>query len=152
MIQHTRIHYANDIMLPTESSVALSEEIYNEQKSSYQKGRCFDNSFQVISHNPRRFSSATVCYGYICSGIPKLNGVSVRHGWLVFDNQIVDVSVPAGGYSADDAKCYIYIPWREYTIDEYLDAMGEEVLPDVLLERDLVFRNEVEHIGYRYIG
>jgi hypothetical protein len=153
MKQHTLSPRPDDVMLATKDSVLLSQELYQKNPDDYIPGRCYDNCFRVLMNNRRKSLYATVCYGYLCSGIPKLNGVAVRHGWIVIDGQIVDVSVPAGGYPPANALCYLYIPWREYSVAEYLEAMDEEALPDIQMEKDIQFCRHIEDdIGYRCIG
>ena len=51
-------------------------------------------------------------------------------------------------------ESFLYISWKELTIDEFLDWMSMDAskYPDRQMKEDKSFIEEVEQMGFRFIG
>ena len=126
----------------------LSEMYYQENKAFVRANQCFDNADMFLRNNNEK-EKTYIVYGYVISGIAKIDGIYVPHGWNMIRNTFFDITAVMYGYDEKNMSCFGYIPYFILSKDEYDILISHSpCMPDILMQQDNDFKKKIEQMGY----
>ena len=109
----------------------LSKLIYKEFCNSVKVGECYNNTFNIMyefNHsNKYNIEDYKVGYGFL-KKIIRGEQVFFRHGFIIYnkDNSIIDVTACLWEKLESKYQNYEYYVFKEYAMEEYLNALRSE--------------------------
>ena len=122
----------------------LSKIVCMEFRNSANAGECYNNTFNIMYEfkhsNLYNIEDYKVGYGFL-KKIIRGEQVFFRHGFIIStkDNSVIDVTSCLWKRVESKYQNYEYYVFKEYTMEEYLDALRSEDYMSALYETS---RNE----------
>lgn len=138
-------------------NLQLSKSIYEAVQDYVELRECYNNIFNVFSalRFSKKFNIAKdyrVGYGYINKKVGN-NFMFFRHGFLIENktNSIIDVTACLWKEVEEKYSDYEYYTFKEYNLDEYIDALmkydGMPALYEDTQEEEIALYNKLIERG-----
>ena len=137
-------------------NLELSKKIYEIVQDYIELKGCYNNTFNAMSYiafsEKFNLEDYRIGYGFLNKPIGN-ESMFFRHGYIISnkDNSVIDVTACLWGDIKNKCCHYDYYTFKEYTMDEYTDALiecdGMPALYEVTQDEEISIYNELIKSG-----